>query len=99
MSIGINKTPNWTDKLILSYHGRYCLYFFFSWMISYSPGQAQVNKSDSLQIAKIISVCQEQLVLKKYNEAISGSKNSLLKSIKLNFKWVVINILMSIAQT
>ena len=98
MSIGINKAPNWADELILSNHFRYCLCFFFSWMISHSPLQAQVNKPDSLQIAKIISVCQEQLIQHKYQEAISGSQNSLSKSTKLNFKWGLINSLLVIAQ-
>ncbi|MBI1769956.1 MAG: tetratricopeptide repeat protein [Bacteroidetes bacterium] len=98
MSTKINKETSWPiDEVLPSNHARCFLFLFFYW-ISQTPLSAQVNQSDSLQIAKIISQSHERLIQHNYQEAAGIAQKGLDKSTKLNFKWGLINSLLVIAQ-
>jgi signal transduction histidine kinase len=85
-------------------HTRHKCINFLLWLIfcisafSYLNGFAQVSKPDSLEIAAHINQSHDKLVNRDYSDAIAIAQFSLEKSVKLDFKWGIINSLLIIAQ-
>ncbi len=95
-----SETTSEIGDLIRLRPARFVLSFIISWLFSsYLSVCAQVNKSDSLEIAKNVSQSHEQLIQRHYQEAVSIAQNGLAKSKKLNFRWGLINNLLVIAQS
>lgn len=71
-------------------------YFVFALV---QPAVGQVSKFDSTEIAGIINQAHDQLINHSYKSAIETIQTGLDKSIKLNFKWGVINSHLILAQS
>jgi signal transduction histidine kinase len=76
------------------------LFFLLSSIISsYSSLQAQTKQSDSVDIARTISLSHQHLIKHNYREAITAANEALTKSTTLDFKWGVTNSLLIIGQS
>jgi signal transduction histidine kinase len=73
------------------------LILFFN--VLHQHAMAQVSKSDSSEIAALINESHEQLINHYYKNAITTAQNGLDKSVKLDFKWGIINSHLIIAQS
>jgi tetratricopeptide (TPR) repeat protein len=72
--------------------------FIFLGIILSHAADAQVSKTDSLQIANILSQSHDRLIQHRYQEAVNTAQEALSKSTKLDFKYGLINSLLLIAQ-
>lgn len=74
------------------------LKLFFIVLI-HGPALGQVSKSDSSEIALVVNESHEQLINHYYKNAIATAQSGLDKSVKLDFKWGIINCHLIIAQS
>jgi len=78
---------------------KFCLSLFFALSpIAHVPLLAQVSKPDSLEISRIISQSDEQLLKHNYPDAIRLAQDGLTKSTRLDFKQGLINSHLIIGQ-
>ncbi len=81
-------------------HATFFLLTLFLWsMVAHLPLMAQVNTSDSLEIAKSINQAHDHLIKHNYPEAVRLAQQGLDQSVKLDFKWGLVNSLLILGQS
>jgi len=81
-------------------YATYFLLTLFFWsLVIHLPVMAQVDTSDSLEIANSISQAHEQLIKHNYQDAVRLAQQGLDQSAKLDFKWGLINSLLILGQS
>jgi len=88
----------WTNASTESNHCKRFLPLLICCISGFVPLHAQVNKTDSLEIAALITQSHDRLTQHNYSDAITIAQKALDKSTRLNLKWGLINSHLKIAQ-